>query len=129
MGCSLGLPEGSLGLPALQGLLQAVDGCLHRHGGRRLEDPADAGHGLPARLRPALPDAGRLAPDAGLAAEVAHVPRALLDLVPLRDLAERRAVARTPLARDAGLLGVLCHSAGQRRWVCRDGGWLSEASA
>merc|ERR1719393_1018586 len=103
MGCSLGLPEGSLGLPALQGLLEAVDGRLHRHGGRRLEDPAPAGHGLPARLRLALPDTGRHALHAGLAAEVADVPRALLDLVALGDLAERGAVARAPLARDPDL--------------------------
>ena len=99
----------SLVLPDRHGLLQAVD--RGAHGGRRArgEGPAAAGHGLLAGLGLALPDAARDGLQVLLAAEAAHVPGALLDLVPLHDLAQGRAVARAVLAGDANLLRALGH--------------------
>merc|ERR1719420_2084463 len=110
------LPRG--GLLAHHGLLQTIDRRLHRHRGRRLEDPAAAGHRLAAGLGLALPDASGPAPDAGLPAEVADVLLALLDLVPLRDLSQGGAVARAVLASDADLFRVLGHWVGVARRGC-----------
>ncbi|CAE8637260.1 unnamed protein product [Polarella glacialis] len=90
-------------------LLEAVDGGANsrrRAGGQR---PAASSNGLLAGLGLALPNAARDTLHVLLAAEAAHVPGALLDLVTLDDLPQRCAIASAVLPCDANLLGVLRH--------------------
>ena len=69
-------------------LLEARDGRAHGGGGARGQGPAATGNGPLAGLGLALPDAAREALHILLAAESAHVPGTLLDLVALHDLSE-----------------------------------------
>merc|ERR1719333_69752 len=90
--------EASFVLARRHRLLQAVDGGAGGGGSGCRDGPAATGDGLSALLRLALPDAASEALDVLLAAEVAHVLCALLDLVALHDLPERRSIARAVLA-------------------------------
>merc|ERR1719487_1563703 len=88
-------------------LAQTTDRGARSGRGACGDAPAASRDLLAAGLGLALPEASRAALDALLAAEAAEVPGALLDLVALHDLPQRRTIAGTVLTGDADLLGVL----------------------
>ena len=90
-------------------LLETRDGGAHRGSGARGQGPAATRHDFVAGLGVALPDATCFTLHVLLAAESAHVPGALLDLVALHDLSEGGTITCAVLARDADLLGTLGH--------------------
>ena len=69
-------------------LLETRDGGAHRGSGARGQGPAATSHDFVAGLGVALPDATCFTLHVLLAAESAHVPGPLLDLIALHDLSE-----------------------------------------
>merc|ERR1719486_1358801 len=87
------------------------DGGAHRGGRWGGHEPGPPRDGLLARLRPALPDAGRDTLHRVLPAELAGVPRVLVDQDLLHQLPEGGAIASPVLPGDAHLLHALRHDA------------------